>query len=352
MSNQLLARSVTKNEQHGFIKIMFLNNIDAKFTHGKLTKAVKENALSERTVYHWYELFQKGRTNMQQVQGAGRPRTSRGQENVDKVKAMLDTGFTWSVREIANTIGIGKSSVQEILTKDLQLTKRYGNWVPHRLSDAQKESREEICFSNLRRYAKDQDILTRIVALDETWIPLRSGTPKHKAQFWLKPGETAPKVPADERYAPKIMMLLGVDVGGGIFYQLLQPGSTVDSEVYVNFLYTHVGNWSSQKCVSDVIILHDNARCHKTKRIREYVEENGWEVLPHPVYSPDLNPCDFNVFSPLKGRVKGRVFNDQTELERSIDEAIDYLQQRGTFNGVNKLPEIWQNIIDAEGDYL
>jgi len=49
-----------------------------------------------------------------------------------------------------------------------------------------------------------------------------------------------------------------------------------------------------------VIILHDNARPHAAGAVSEILEMYGWQVLPHPPYSPDMSSPDFNFFPELK----------------------------------------------------
>ncbi|KAG5314925.1 MOS1T transposase, partial [Pseudoatta argentina] len=39
----------------------------------------------------------------------------------------------------------------------------------------------------------------------------------------------------------------------------------------------------------NVILLHDNARPHVAKPVKPYLETLKWEVLPYPLYSPDIN---------------------------------------------------------------
>ena len=49
-----------------------------------------------------------------------------------------------------------------------------------------------------------------------------------------------------------------------------------------------------------IILLHDNERPHTANLMRDNLQGFGWETLQHPPYSPDLSPCDFNIFGDLK----------------------------------------------------
>ncbi|PRD36745.1 UNVERIFIED_CONTAM: Histone-lysine N-methyltransferase SETMAR [Trichonephila clavipes] len=52
--------------------------------------------------------------------------------------------------------------------------------------------------------------------------------------------------------------------------------------------------------LSSVIILHGNKRPHAAKVCVEALVCKKREVLEHPAYSPDLSPCDYFTFEPLK----------------------------------------------------
>ena len=46
-----------------------------------------------------------------------------------------------------------------------------------------------------------------------------------------------------------------------------------------------------------MLFLHDNAKPHTSKMTQEKIKELKWEVLPHPLYLPDLAPSDFHLWS-------------------------------------------------------
>ena len=47
------------------------------------------------------------------------------------------------------------------------------------------------------------------------------------------------------------------------------------------------------------ILLYDNAQPHVTQSVLQKLNELGYEVLPHPPYSPDLSPTDYHFFKHL-----------------------------------------------------
>ena len=53
-----------------------------------------------------------------------------------------------------------------------------------------------------------------------------------------------------------------------------------------------------------IIFHHDNARSHVAIPVKNYLENSGWEVLPHLPYSPDFFKCTWmRVLGTLSQRV-------------------------------------------------
>ena len=54
------------------------------------------------------------------------------------------------------------------------------------------------------------------------------------------------------------------------------------------------------KLSKGVLLQQDNARVPTCKVAMDAVERNGYELIPHPAYSPDLALSDFFLFPNLK----------------------------------------------------
>ena len=50
----------------------------------------------------------------------------------------------------------------------------------------------------------------------------------------------------------------------------------------------------------DPIILNDNARNHTAAGVTDLLLHWQWEILEHPPYSPDMSPCDYDLFTKVK----------------------------------------------------
>ena len=47
-----------------------------------------------------------------------------------------------------------------------------------------------------------------------------------------------------------------------------------------------------------------------------------WETLDHPPYSPDLSPCDYFLFVPMKESLGGDRFKNSDEVEEYVHNSL------------------------------
>ncbi|KAG5316799.1 SETMR methyltransferase, partial [Acromyrmex insinuator] len=96
----------------------------------------------------------------------------------------------------------------------------------------------------------------------------------------------------------------------------------------------------------DVVFHHDNVRPHTSLMTRQKLREFGWEVLMHPPYSPNLAPSDYHLFRSLQNSFDGKA------AENHLKKFFADKPQKFYTDGIMKLPEKWQKVIDNNGQYI
>ena len=135
---------------------------------------------------------------------------------------------------------------------------------------------------------------------DEKWIYFEN--PKRK-RSWITPGEPSTLTARPNRYGRKTMLCVWWDQKGVIYYELLKPGETVNTERYRQMINLNQALCEKrskyQKRQYKMILLHDNAPSHTAKLVKEMIEAFDWEILSHAAYSPDLAPSDYHLFASM-----------------------------------------------------
>ena len=150
-------------------------------------------------------------------------------ENVENVAKLLNDDRRYSCDEIANELNINHGSVHRILTERLQMRKIAARWVPHMLSESEKHQLVNIARKLLKRYGEDGDeILHRIVAIDETWI--WSFEPELKRQSSECHTKNSPRPVKFRRSqnCAKMLMIFAYDFFGVLTAHMVPTGKTVN----------------------------------------------------------------------------------------------------------------------------
>ena len=100
-----------------------------------LRTAYGDAVLSSAQVFRWHKVLKDGRESAEDEQRTGRPSTSRTENIVAHVKAVLDRDQCLNVRLIAEEVGLPKTDVYRIIMEDLHMRKICAKLVPKNLSD-------------------------------------------------------------------------------------------------------------------------------------------------------------------------------------------------------------------------
>ena len=109
--------------------------------------------------------------------------------------------------------------------------------------------------------------------------------------------------------------------------------------------------WTQMK-KKKVLFHQDNAPHHKLIATIGKLHDLHFELLPHPPYSPDMTPGDYQLFADLKRMLQGKRFSSNEEM---ISETKEYFEARNKLfykKGIGLLEKRWNQRVTLEGDYI
>ena len=99
------------------------------------------DCVSYRTVCRWVKQLGAGRVPSDWGNHAERALPARNEQNIAYVKRLIEEDPHSTVRELAMHVSLSIGTINNILHKDLHMRKLAARWVPHLLSDDQKQQR-------------------------------------------------------------------------------------------------------------------------------------------------------------------------------------------------------------------
>lgn len=322
----------------------------ASETARKICAVYGENSVSERTAQEWFVKFKTGCIDIEDAPRSGRP----VELDEDGLKTLLKENSRQTQQELATKMGCSQESVSRHLAS-MGIVRKLGVWVPHALTDSQKETRLMIAAQHLARYQAtrnhDNRFLHRIVTGDEKWCLYINLKPKAD---WVPRGTAAKPRVKQDLHPKKVMLCVWWDWEGLIYWELLEDHQTVTSELYVAQLQ-RVRLALQQKRPhrqGQVILLHDNARPHTARNTKAALATLEWEILLHPPYSPDLAPSDYHLFRSLTNHLRDRCFDKEEDLRQDLNAFFDSKPQKFWREGIHHLVDRWKEVVNNDGDYV
>ena len=296
---------------------------------------------SESSISFWFREFKRGRTDFEDEPRSGRPSEAATPENAERLRQLVETDRRVTMLQIQHHLNIGSAAAQKLIHDHLGLTKRSARWVPHNLTDEQRQARVDWCHFMLCKFNNGASRQTDLIITgDETWIYDYDPETQIQSATWCFPGEPSPAKVRRTRSVGKRMVAVFFNKFGLVAAVPLQERRTVNAIWYTTVCLPKVfqtlknqrsgtasRNLRSTTSVRGVLLHHDNASSHTAAETLDFLEAEGVQLVTHPPYSPDLAPCDFWLFPKVKEQLRGRRFSSDSEALEAMDAALANLTE-------------------------
>ncbi|UYV72810.1 hypothetical protein LAZ67_10000852 [Cordylochernes scorpioides] len=207
-------------------------------------------------VRRWRSWFLEGWQNVHDDDRSGSPVTATDNAAVAAVRNVVEADRRVTIDEIIIRlppgIEIRRSSIGTIMSDVLDFRKVCARWVARLLLENHKQQRMEAARVFLEMHQRDGDqLFSRIVTGDESWVHHSTPETKRQSMVWKKPEKSAPKKAKVTISAGKVMAM----------------------------------------------------------------ENFKWEIFTHPPHSPELAPSDFHIYPALKWHLGGKHFANDDEVQ-------------------------------------
>ena len=337
-----------------YIQVRFKLGIALNEIFKELKAALPDNAPSLSTVTRWFKKYKQGSEDINDKPRQGRPITETTPVNIDKVRAVIENDPCCSYDEIEAETSLSRGTIQTIIHEHLKMRKLTSRWVPHKLTEKNRQDRVRICTENLANFDKKQWRLTDVVTGDESWFYHRQIGKKQTNKSWVAAGEKPRTVVRQGRFEPKTMFSIFFRTTGVAHISYLQSGRTIDHKTYTNdCLKPLVHTLNEQKPLSGTKKMkfhQDNARPHVHSSVSAYLENQGFIIMDHPLYSPDLAPSDFWLLNYIKKRLSNH--NSAESLNNEITAIVNSIPVKEFQKKFEKWKERMRCCIKYKGDYF
>jgi [histone H3]-lysine36 N-dimethyltransferase SETMAR len=309
-----------------------------------ICQALGQDVISSRACEKWFKRFRSGDLSLEDHPRSGRP----SQLDSSALRELVEADPRQTTRSMAAALSVSHTTVANQLHA-LGKVVKLGCWIPHALSQQQLDQRSEVCTFLLSKHRRF-DWLDHVVTGDEKWVVYVNHSHKHQ---WVDADKQPEPDTKPDLHPKQVMLSVWWDIRGIIHFELLPDNTSITADYYCNQLERlnqKISLLRPQR--GKVVFLHDNARPHVAKTTHLKLLQFGWEILPHPPYSPDLAPSDYHLFRSLQNHLQGKTFDRREDVEIFLRQFFESLPASFYRDGIHSLAQRWRTVIDNDGAYI
>ncbi len=313
------------------------------------------NCVSESTIKRWANWFRTGQDSVDNRPKSGAPK-KRTPAKLAQIQQVVQREGRSSIQQIATEVKLSFGTVRKALHKDLNMSKLSARWIPHLLSDPQKVRRMALARAALQHLQSRIVPVDTVIAEDESWMFVWDPESRQASKQWIARGGERPTKVRIEQSTLKTMLVAFVDKDGPIHCEFVPRGHGIDTDTYLQILIRFRESlrrkrpqiWRSGRWC----LLQDGAPSHRARPVMDWFGRHRIHLLPHPGYSPDLNPMDYWFFDRVKKSVKGHRYHDLANLRTAVLGAIDAIPLQEFNQAFARLPDRLRKCVQSRGNYF
>ncbi len=201
-----------------------------------LRQAYGADAPSVSTIQRWYLRIQNNDHDLQSSPIPGRPRSARNAEAIQKIRDCLERDTRQTVREMVYECSLSKDTVHQILIKELKVKRIASRFIPHVLTQEQRQIQCDLAMENVVRCRDDPTLLDRLITTDKCWVSIYEPETKQQSMHWLRDDQPRFFKAARRRALAKTMLILFFDSQGAVHIEFLPEGETVTAAYFISVL--------------------------------------------------------------------------------------------------------------------
>ena len=227
-----------RSQIHTIIFYNWKRNLKAEDCLKEMSTAFGEGIVSLATIKRWYAEFRQGRQSLKEQQKSGRPKTKTTEEMAKLVQNVIKDNPRATYLDIQEKLGIGSEAINTLLHEKLEMKKVFSQFVPHLLTDAQKQQRVNISRKLLAFLRKNGGReRSKIVTGDETYFYYYDALTPQETKIWVTKDEVPPKVLKSTKKQGKILFAIFFRTTGLVKSVMLKEQKTVTSTWYKDIQY-------------------------------------------------------------------------------------------------------------------
>ena len=263
---------------------------------------------------------------------AGRPVSQICEENIARVKEMVEEDNTISIRYMVDHLNLSYGTIWTIMRKKLDLFP-YKPKTVQPLTKEHRRQRVKFCDWLLQKNDENSEFVKHVIWSDEKLWEEKVNPNRQNERYW---GEVDPEVEIDCRQqGNKKVMCWARVINGQILLHWFPLNTTVNQQVYLDLLETIL--WPAVRSVStrrEYWFQQDGATCHTTVMVRNWLHSKfGTRVIsrhtetPWPARSPDLSCLDYWFWSVCLAELRRSPPSSLEELQNTVTEYTSSLDR-------------------------